>query len=134
MNTRRILLALAAGLLGLSSAGSALASTELGRTRPDVYNGLFGWTAPSNTFYLQNGASSQVFKFKNARRLRICDEVKNGGVGLDVKHAGHMTQIKPGECEAVKGKRMALQPASHLPFGMSLVGKIETIKPAQQAG
>lgn len=135
MNTRRTLLAAAAATgLSLSSAGAALGSTTLGGMRADNYSSLLGWTAPSDTFYLQSANSRQILDFKNVRRVRICDEAKTRGVDLDVKHAGDMTEIKPGECAAVEGGRVALKPAGHLPFGMSLTGKVEPAESAQTSG
>lgn len=134
MDTRRILLALAVGLLGLSSAGAALASTELGGMRAENYRSILDWTARPNTFYLQNSDSRQVFDFKKARRLRICDEVRAQSVDLTVKHAGRKTDVKPGQCDAVDAKHVAVQAAGRLPAGVSLTGTVETVEPAHKSG
>ncbi len=132
MKTRNAVAAAGIGLMGLCSTNMASAATDFGKTSATSFGIFFQYFAPPDEFYIDRPDSSEALRFATKRELRVCDEAKSMGMGLDLEQRRKLTSLAPGQCLALNTKHVVIAPASRLPDGMVLVGKMKMVPRAKR--
>lgn len=80
---------------------------------------------PPNDFHLFHENDAKTLSYHVARKVRVCDREDRGAVGLDVKHDGNTSPVKPGACAVFTARNFVIRPAAPEQPGYDLSGTIE---------
>ena len=126
-------------MLSLAAAGVALAAPQAvlaQRTEGDASSPVTQharWMAPPGTFWLDSNDDREVIRYTKPRDVRICLPRPEGvgaadkGYPLTITWDSTNTAVlRPGNCLFFDAMRVSVKPASALPSGVTLTGRIDT--------
>lgn len=80
---------------------------------------------PPNEFHLFHENNAKILSYHADRNVRICDKNDRDSVGLDVKHDGTTSSVRPGACAVFTARNFVIHPAKPLNPNYDLQGTIE---------
>lgn len=123
----------------LAASGAALATVAPAaaqHTEGDALSPVMQWgrqLAPPGTFWLDNNDDTELIRYTTPRDVRLCLPEPTGvnaadrGYPLTITWDGVNTAVlRPGNCLYFDARQVRVKPATTLPRGVVLKGRVDT--------